>query len=165
MIGTRYDSMPIPAVAAHTRSVPAGSLTIGVEFRAVDAAVIGATYGDIAVREAGDDTPQPPILNDRGVSLHVCDTASGDEYLRFDLFDDDPHYHYIRPGQYQLVVPFDWAACGDMLGWALTTLSTRVGPMLEFAGAGDLAARVTPADVESALPAVAEAIAAARAPA
>jgi hypothetical protein len=165
VIGTRYDVMPIPPVAAHTRTVPAGSLCIGVEFRQVDAAIIEGAYGDIDVRHAGDDTPQPPILDDRGVSLHVCDGATGVEYLRFDVFDDDPHYHYIRPGEYQLVVPFDRAACGDMLAWVLTTLSTRLGEMLEFAGARALASAVTRGEVEAALPLVVEAITAARAPA
>jgi hypothetical protein len=163
VIGTRYDSMPIPPVATATHTFPAGALSIGVEFRQVDAAVIRATYGDVAVRQAGDDTPQPPILNDRGVSLHVSDAATGVEYLRFDLFGDDPHYHYIRPGEYQLVVPYDRAASGDMLAWTLTTLSTRIRPMLEFAGAPDLARRVSAADVDAAVPAVVAAIEAARA--
>jgi hypothetical protein len=164
VIGTRYDVMPIPPVAAHTTTVPAGPLSIGVEFRQVDAAIIEGAYGDIDVRQAGDGTPQPPILNDRGVSLHVCDGASGVEYLRFDAFGDDPHYHYIRPGEFQLVVPFDRAACGEMLPWVLAALSTRLGPMLEFAGAGELAAAVAPDDVEGALPLVVEAITAAGAP-
>jgi len=164
VIGTRYDVMPIPPVAEATRTFPAGPLSIGVEFRQVDAAVIATTYGDVAVREAGDDTPQPPILDDLGVSLHVCDAASGVEYLRFDLFGDNPHYHYIHPGEYQLVVPYDRAASGDMLAWTLTTLSTRIGPMLEFAGATDLARRLSPADVDAAVPAVMAAIEAAQAP-
>jgi len=164
VIGTRYDVMPIPPVPAHTRTVQAGALSIGVEFRQVDAAIIEGAYGEIDVRQAGDDTPQPPILDDRGVSLHVCDGATGVEYLRFDAFGDDPHYHYIRPGEYQLVVPFDRAASGEMLPWVLTTLSTRLREMLEFAGAGQLATAVTPGDVEAALPSVVEAITAARAP-
>jgi hypothetical protein len=164
MIGTRYNSMPIPPVPEHTFSVAAGPLSIGVEFRHVDAAIIDATYGGGAVRLAADDTPQPPILHDRGASVHVCDGATGAEYLRFDLFEDDPHYHYIHPGEHQLVVPFDRAASGDMLAWTLARLSTRIRQMLECAGAPDLAGRIAPADIEAALPAVADAIAAARAP-
>jgi hypothetical protein len=158
MIGTRYDSMPIPPVAGQTHHVPAGRLSIGIEFRHVDPDIIDATYRGVAVRVAGDDTPQRPILNDRGASVHVCDGATGVEYLRFDLFDDDPHYHYIRPGECQLVVPFDRAASGDMVAWLLTRLSTRLPEMLELAGAGDLAAGVERSDVEAALPAVAAAI-------
>jgi hypothetical protein len=165
VIGTRYDVMPIPPVTAATRTFPAGAVSIGIEFRQVDAAVIQGAYGDIDVRQAGDDTPQPPILDDLGVSLHVCDATTGVEYLRFDLFGDNPHYHYIHPGEYQLVVPYDRAASGDMLAWTLTTLSTRIGPMLEFAGATDLARQVSPADVEAAVPAMIAAIEAAGVPA
>jgi hypothetical protein len=156
--------MPIPPVPGQTRSVSAGPLSIGVEFRHVDAAVIDAAYGDVAVRTAGDDTPQPPIVYDRGPSVHVCDGPTGVEYLRFDLFEDDPHYHYIHPGEYQLVVPFDRAASGDMAAWTLMRLSTRLPQMLAFAGAADLAAHLAPTDVDAALPAIADAIAAAQAP-
>ena len=36
-------------------------------------------------------------LDDRGVSLHVYGVRDGEalEHLRFDCFDEDPHYHYI----------------------------------------------------------------------
>ena len=107
MIGTHYEGSPVPPVPEHTRYVGAGALSIGVEYRQVDASVIAATYGDVELREAGDDTPQPPILDDRGLTLHVCDAATGDEYLRFDVFEDNPHYHYIHPRESHLVVPFD----------------------------------------------------------
>ena len=33
---------------------------------------------------------------DEGVSLHVIDASDAHEYLRFDMFDDEPHYHYIH---------------------------------------------------------------------
>jgi len=151
VIGTHYDGAPVPPVPTHTRYLGAGVLSIGVEYRHVDASVIAATYGDITVREAGDDTPQPPILQDEGLTLHVCDAADGAEYLRFDLFDDNPHYHYIHPGQYHVVVPFDRAACGDMRDWAVACLRTRLRPMLEAAGAGELAARVGTADADAAV--------------
>ena len=158
MIGTQYDGAPVPPVPTQTRYSEAGALSIGVEYRHVDAAVIAATYGDIDVRQAGDDTPQPPILLDEGLTLHVCDAASGDEYLRFDLFDDNPHYHYIHPGEYHLVVPFDRASCGDMRVWALGCLQSRLRPMLEFAGAASLAGRVTAADVDAAVGVAADAL-------
>ena len=157
MIGTRYEGSPVPPVPEHTRYVVAGPLVIGVEPRQVDASVIAATYGDITVRGAGNDTPQPPILEDRGLTLHVCDATNGAEYLRFDLFDDNPHYHYIHPGKHHLVVPFDRAACGDMRAWAVSCLRSRLRPMLEAAGAADLAARLTPHDVEAAVAVAAEA--------
>jgi hypothetical protein len=33
---------------------------------------------------------------DEGVTIHVFDASDGHEYLRFDVFDDEPHYHYIH---------------------------------------------------------------------
>ena len=33
---------------------------------------------------------------DEGVTIHVFDADDGHEYLRFDVFDDEPHYHYIH---------------------------------------------------------------------
>jgi hypothetical protein len=159
MIGTHYDGAPVPPVPERTRYTDAGALTIGVEYRHVDDAVIAATYGDIAVRQAGGDTPQPPILRDEGLTLHVCDARTGDEYLRFDLFDDNPHYHYIRPGAHHLVVPFDRAACGDMRSWAVECLRSRLRPMLGFAGAEGLAARVSAADVAATVAIASDALA------
>jgi hypothetical protein len=157
MIGTHYDGSPVPPVPEHTRYVGAGALSIGVEYRQVDASVIAATYGDVELREAGDDTPQPPILDDRGLTLHVCDAATGDEYLRFDVFEDNPHYHYIHPREYHLVVPFDKAACGDMAAWAVACLRSRLRPMLEAAGAPELAASLGTTDTDAAAAAAAQA--------
>jgi hypothetical protein len=158
VIGTHYDGSPVPPVPSHTRYVDAGALSIGVEYRHVDAAVIAATYGDIDVRHAGDDTPQPPILQDEGLTLHVCDAATGGEYLRFDVFEDNPHYHYIHPGESHLVVPFDRAACGEMRRWAVEALQLRLRPMLELAGASQLAAHLSDADIDAAVRVAAEAL-------
>ena len=41
---------------------------------------------------------RPDVIEDEGVSLHVCDGETGAEYLRFDVFVKEPHYHYIVPG-------------------------------------------------------------------
>jgi len=158
MIGTHYEGTPVPPVPEHTRYVTAGPLSIGVEYRQLDASVIAATYGDGELRAAGDDTPQPPILADEGMTLHVCDAASGAEYLRFDVFADNPHYHYIHPGEHHLVVPFDRAACGDMATWAVECLRTRLGQMLEAAGAGALAARIGAGDKDAAAAVAADAL-------
>lgn len=158
MIGTHYDGSPVPPVPEHTRYVAAGPLSIGIEYRQVDASVIAATYGDVELREAGDDTPQPPILDDQGLTLHVCDVASGAEYLRFDVFADNPHYHYIHPGDHHLVVPFDRAACGDMATWTVECVRTRLSKMLEAAGARGLAARLGPDDLEAVAAVAADAL-------
>jgi hypothetical protein len=149
----------VPPVPQHTRYVAAGALSVGVEYRHLDASVIAATYGEIAVRQAGDDTPQPPIVQDEGLTLHVCDAADGAEYLRFDLFADNPHYHYIHPGDHHVVVPYDRAACGDVRAWAVACLRTRLRPMLELAGATSLAARLCDGDIDAAATVAAAALA------
>ncbi len=47
--------------------------------------------------------------------------ADGHEYLRFDAFDDDPHYHYVQPtGDHNQVVTFDADADGPVLPWVLS---------------------------------------------
>jgi hypothetical protein len=105
-------------------------------------------------------------FTDEGVSIHVCATDGGHEYLRFDVFDDDPHYHYVdTSGQSNRVVAFDDVAHGDMLPWALDRLRTKLPSMLRAAGGQDVAADVEalpPAELESAVDAVAALAAEAR---
>ena len=86
------------------------------------------------------------------MSIHVCDDGDGGEYLRFDAFDGDPHYHYLTPGVGHTVIIFDEAALGDMLPWTLHCLRERLPQMLTMAGAGDLVERIDIADVHAALP-------------
>jgi hypothetical protein len=124
-LGRRSQAPQSPPDPTRTHFVPAGALKIGLQRR------------------------------EPGLTVHVCDAGSGDEYLRFDLFDADPHYHYIKPGEHSLIVPYDPAASGDMFTWVLDCLSCRVVEMLAFAAGPEVAARVDPADVAAALPAVA----------
>ncbi len=68
---------------------------------------------------------------DKGVSLHVCAVDPAHEFLRFDVFDDDPHYHYVdTSGTANRVVAFDEVAHGDMLPWALDRLRSHLPAML-----------------------------------
>lgn len=80
-------------------------------------------------------------VEDNGVSIHIFGSNEGHEYLRFDMFEHGPHYHYIEPsGEKQTIVDFDRVAMGDMLTWTLNQLSTRLPEMLRFAGGDTLAA-------------------------
>jgi hypothetical protein len=80
------------------------------------------------------------------------------EYLRFDCFDEDPHYHYISWKQRSNeMLHLDPVADGDPLLWALERIRTRLPQMLERAGARELAARVDPRLVEQVLARVSEA--------
>lgn len=135
-LGVTYEIDPLPLVAEDTTMFPAGAVTIGVEYRRVDGDVLTAGFGADLVAQ------QNATIDTSGVSLHVLGTDDGKEYLRFDCFDEDPHYHYILWGTKQTIVPFDLAAGGDMLTWALTAIGERVDTMLTFAGASELAMRV-----------------------
>jgi hypothetical protein len=95
---------------------------------------------------------QDRVLQDNGVSIHVAGAHDGHEYLRFDLFEQDPHYHYIEPsGERQTIVQYDRVAMGDMLAWTLHQLRHRLAPMLERAGGAELLAKLDRAEIDSGL--------------
>jgi hypothetical protein len=158
---TRYDRMPIPPVEDQTTWIDAGAVRIGVEYRLLTDAIAAANEVVAAqgatLEEASVSSPEP--LDDRGVSLHVFGAGPGaPEYLRFDCFDEDPHYHYISwSGMTNEMIHLDPIADGDPLSWALERIRTRLPQMLARAGAADVAARVDLAALERALPRVAEA--------
>ena len=140
---TVYQMMPIPPDEAATRFVEAGPLRIGVELRFLDEAGLDEAYGDDpdAVAEIEANKPAAGV-EDRGISLHVFGD-DGLEYLRFDMFEAGPHYHYIAHDLGEnVIVDFDPVAHGAMLPWAIGQLRDRLTPMLERAGAGTLATRV-----------------------
>ena len=151
MTGTVYTVPPIPPDPEHTTWVPAGGLSIGVEYRLLDEAGIAANYEgrELAeIRAAVKDR----VIQDNGVSIHVAGAHDGHEYLRFDLFEQDPHYHYIEPsGERQTIVQYDRVALGDMLPWALHQLRHRLPQMLERAGGAELLAKLDRAEIDSGL--------------
>ena len=152
----RYTLMPIPVVEEHTRYFEADPIAIGVEYRVLNDVIVNRHAESQAVAREVDDG-----LDDRGVSLHVFATHEDGEkleHLRFDCFDEDPHYHYVDwKGGSNDIVQLDLVASGDSLSWALERIRTRLPQMLERAGAGDVARRVDPTTVEAILPRVSEA--------
>jgi hypothetical protein len=122
---------PVPPIEEATKYVRAGTIDIGVGFRTIQGQV-----------------------NDSGVSLHVLDHATREEWLRFDLFDANPHYHYIRPDTMNTVVRFDEFASGPPLEWAVRCLRNSISGMLRHAGAFELADRVDGDAIEQSLPAL-----------
>jgi hypothetical protein len=158
---TRYDRMPIPPVDSQTTWIDAGAVKIGVEYRLLTDAIAAANEviaaAGATLEAASVSSPVP--LDDRGVSLHVFSAgAAPQEFLRFDCFDEDPHYHYISwSAMCNEMLHLDPIADGDPLAWALERIRTRLPQMLARAGAADVAARVDPAELERALPRVAEA--------
>jgi hypothetical protein len=122
----------IPHVTEATTTFPAGPLVLGVEERSL----------------------QEVNLDVGGPTVHVFSAADGEAHLRFDLFADGPHYHYIATGGVQRVVVFDEAANGDMADWTLNCLRNRLPAMLQLCGEEELASRVNQDAVDAALPAV-----------
>lgn len=148
MIGKVYSIPPQPPVAENTRYLPAGAITIGIEYRHVAPESLAATYAGNAdhLAELEERSPAGGFA-DEGVSIHVCGTDDGHEYLRFDVFDDEPHYHYIHntPAGAEMVnnvIDFDTAAGGDMLAWAIERLRSHLGDMLTAAGGAELVPRL-----------------------
>jgi hypothetical protein len=163
---TRYDLMPIPPIEARTLWFDAGPIAIGVEYRLLDDAVAAAASKEAAVGSAGSAAEAAAGLDDRGVSLHVCATAGGErvEHLRFDCFQEDPHYHYVSwTDRFNHMLHLDPVADGDPLHWALERIRTRLPQMLARAGAAELASRLDLRALDAVLPRVAEAAYRARA--
>jgi hypothetical protein len=149
-----FHTLPVPAFPQYTAKVPAGVVTIGVEYRVLDEATILDFYGPDARARFGGQAPagMGAVVQEDGLSFHVFGTDDGEERLRFDCFDDAPHYHYLTPSEpLNVVVDLDAVACGAPVQWALRTLRERLVPMLEQAGAADLAAAVDPALVAAAM--------------
>jgi hypothetical protein len=137
MIGKVYGIPPQPPIAENTTYLKAGALTIGVEYRDVNPDNLVDTYKDneAYLKELLEKSPEGGFT-DEGVSIHVCATDDGHEFLRFDVFDDDPHYHYIHAGDEVVnnVIDFDVLAHGDMLPWVIERLRSRLPEMLPHAG-------------------------------
>jgi hypothetical protein len=144
MIGKVYNIPPQPPAPENTRYLPAGAITFGIEYRDIDPESLAATYADEPEQLAELEEKSPEGgFSDEGVSIHVCGTDDGHEYVRFDVFDDEPHYHYIHrtPNGADIVnnvIDFDTAAQGEMLPWAIERLRTRLPAMLTEAEGGHL---------------------------
>jgi hypothetical protein len=154
---TRYDLMPIPPVDTQTEYFDAGAVRFGVEYRLLNDAIAAAS--EIESAGGGDSASD---FDDRGVSVHVFGVADDGseplEFLRFDCFDEDPHYHYVSwKGKVNEMLHIDPVADGDPLTWALERIRTRLPQMLERAGATEIAARVDLRLVEATLAKVSEA--------
>jgi hypothetical protein len=149
-VGVVYSIPPQPPVAENTRYLPAGAVSIGVEYRDLDPASLVDTYKDnpAYLAELLEKSPEGGFT-DEGVSIHVVGD-DGHEYVRFDVFDGDPHYHYVHntpPGAEPVnnVIGFDVVAHGDMLPWAVGCLRNRLPEMLAQAGGGHLSGKIDPA--------------------
>jgi hypothetical protein len=140
-----YHTLPVRAFMQHTVCVPAGAVVFGVEYRHLDEATILAEYGPDAEAKFGGVRPagMGQVVEEDGVSLHVFDSGNGDELLRFDCFDDAPHYHLLAPRESRnIVIEHDSPTLGPLLDWAITQLRTQLPALLGEAGAQGVADRL-----------------------
>jgi hypothetical protein len=120
--GQYHKFMLIPPMEHHTRWFDAGPISIGVEARAL---------GDSAERMV------------RGPSIHVCNAAHSEEYIRFDVFGKVLHYHYIlNDVQHNILWGYDPDVNGAMIPWAVSALRDRLPALLRRARADGLASEV-----------------------
>ena len=153
-LGRTYEVLPIAMVPEACIEVPAGPVTFVVESRRLtDEAIIESAVSQ-GRRDAIDE---PAGVDAGGASLHVLGAADGLEHLRFDCFDNEPHYHYIRNAEHSnVVVRIDTFAEPDPKRWVVERMRTRLPEMLEHAGAAELAAeaRAAAPAITGALPEV-----------
>ena len=154
---THYDLMPIPPIETHTQFFEAGSVVIGVEYRLLDDAIAAASN---LTRADGAETGTSEKIDDRGVSIHVYAVENDEQWeqLRFDCFEEDPHYHYVSwKEQTNQMIHMDCTAVGDPVDWALNCIRTRLPQMLRHTGAHEAADQFDPLALQAIIPRVAEA--------
>ncbi len=147
----------LPYEPENTEYIDVGPITIGVGYRVVNEKVVIEAHGaeHLAASKARGD-----FQEDSGVAIHVFEGSGGEltERLRFDCFAKGPHYHYITPERdIQEIWEMDTVADGEALTWVLERLKSRLPQLLSHAGATKLAGRVDQAEIEAAMPKVAEA--------
>ena len=105
--------------------INAGVIEFALQHRYLDGGKVGA----------------PPA--DQGVCIQVVGEVAGREaeLLRFDCFDQVPHYHYGPENQNERH-DMDVTTAGNPIGWALCQLREKLPEMLRRAGYEDLAAGV-----------------------
>ena len=83
------------------------------------------------------------LLNDQGVCIQVLADQDGKEVelLRFDCFDQTPHYHY-GPEKKNARYNLDTTTAGNPIGWTIRQLQSNLIAMLKHAGYEELAEQV-----------------------
>jgi hypothetical protein len=94
---------------------------------------------------------------DQGVCLQVVGNVEGKEteLLRFDCFDNRPHYHY-GPENKNIRIMLDPTVAGNPIGWTMAQLRSKLPAMLARAGYEALALQIDPYLLTKTLPEVEE---------
>ena len=72
------------------------------------------------------------IMDDQGLCLQVYSEVDGKdtEILRFDCFDQAPHYHY-GPENHNVRLFMDKTTAGNPLGWTINNLRDNIVAMVK----------------------------------
>jgi len=99
--------------------------------------VINAGVVDIALGYRAE------IMDDQGLCVEVRGEVAGEdtEILRFDCFDQKPHYHY-GPKNHNIRLYMDKTTAGNPVGWTMNNLRNNLPAMVRKAGYEDLAAKL-----------------------
>jgi hypothetical protein len=122
--------------------VACGPICFALQYRDIDG---GAPHS----QGAGSDGGSQP---DQGVCLQVVGVVDGAEreLLRFECFDNQPHYHY-DPAEKNVSIMLDPTVTGNPLRWTMTQLRRKLPAMLGHAGYEQLALQIDPSQLMPAL--------------
>ncbi len=113
--------------------IQAGPITFALQHRYLDG---GAPHNQGAGGLGGSHA-------DQGLCIQAVGNVRGKEteLLRFDCFDNHPHYHYGPENKNERIM-LDPTVTGNPMGWTINQLKTRLPDMLRRAGYDELANRV-----------------------
>jgi hypothetical protein len=125
--------------------IACGPIYFALQYRLLDG---GAPHSQGAGGRGGGDA-------DQGVCIQVVGNVDGKEteLLRFDCFDNHPHYHYA-PEKKNVRIMLDQTVVGNPLRWTMSQLRSKLPAMLAHAGYGDLALQIDPSGLMEKLPEV-----------
>ena len=120
----------MPPAPEQTQTLEVGPLRIGVEYRKLVPATIDAAYRENAehLHEIAANSPDGGF-SDEGVSIHVEGIEDEHEYLRFDAFAAEPHYHYVdRDAETNTIIEL-WKRLAPMKSAPVMGISAPIGRM------------------------------------
>jgi hypothetical protein len=125
--------------------IACGPICFALHYRDLDG---GAPHRQGAGGAGGGDA-------DQGVCLQVVGNVEGKEteLLRFDCFDNRPHYHY-GPANKNVRIMLDPTVAGNPIGWTMAQLRSKLPAMLARAGYETLALQIDPYLLTKTLPEV-----------
>jgi hypothetical protein len=118
-----------------TTKIACGPLCFALQYRDLDG---GAPHRQGTGGAGGGDA-------DQGVCIQVVGSVEGKEteLLRFDCFDNHPHYHY-GPENKNVRIMLDPTVAGNSIGWTIAQLRSKLPAMLARAGYEALALQIDP---------------------